>query len=401
MTRSLAPILLLAAGSLRCTATLYTDEPPAPPPPPPPLAPSELAVHADIDLFHDSLAPYGRWEASAEYGTVWVPNVPPDWRPYTNGQWVYTDVGWTWVANEEWGWAPFHYGRWYEDPVYGWTWVPGTEWAPAWVAWRHGEGVYGWAPIPPGISFAVGVGFSAGFEASIAPDYWCFVDERHINAPVVREYVVPRERNVTYVHTTQNITNYTVVNQRIVNRSVDVHQVERATGQPVQRLQVVESGTPRRARVTGNDRLAVYRPVHPTASEPHHEAGPAPRAVEAGRPQIRPESPRPPQHAPAPPARRHEGPPTPAPGRAAPPPPPHPPEHAPAPPPAPGRAAPPPPVRPPEHVPAPPVRRHAGPPPSAPGRATPTPPPQRSAPPPSHDRPRGAPPQKRQSEEHR
>ena len=70
MTRSLVPILVLAIGCLRCTATFSTDEPPVLPPPPPP----ELVLHADVE-FHDRLTPYGRWVESAQYGTVWVPNV--------------------------------------------------------------------------------------------------------------------------------------------------------------------------------------------------------------------------------------------------------------------------------------------------------------------------------------
>ncbi len=39
----------------------------------------------------------------APYGEVWVPDgVPPDWRPYEYGHWVYTDDwGWYWVSDDQ------------------------------------------------------------------------------------------------------------------------------------------------------------------------------------------------------------------------------------------------------------------------------------------------------------
>jgi hypothetical protein len=76
--------------------------------------------------------------------------VAAGWRPYTEGQWVWTDeFGWTWVSDEPWGWATYHYGRWYFDPIYGWSWVPGRVWAPAWVSWRQSTDHMIWAPLPP------------------------------------------------------------------------------------------------------------------------------------------------------------------------------------------------------------------------------------------------------------
>lgn len=100
--------------------------------------------------FQDDLAPYGRWVYTDEYGWVWLPSVGADFEPYVSGgYWAYTDVGWMFVSDYPWGWATFHYGRWYWAPGYGWAWVPGSVWAPAWVDWRYGAGVVGWAPLPP------------------------------------------------------------------------------------------------------------------------------------------------------------------------------------------------------------------------------------------------------------
>jgi hypothetical protein len=106
-----------------------------------------------VDLFRDALAPYGMWVQSADYGAVWVPSpaiVGADFIPYaTGGRWEYSTAGWMFASSWDWGWAPFHYGRWYIDPFYGWVWVPDTLWAPAWVDWRFGGGLIGWAPLPP------------------------------------------------------------------------------------------------------------------------------------------------------------------------------------------------------------------------------------------------------------
>ena len=221
-----------------------------------------VVVRGEIGFFYDSLAPYGSWVDVAAYGDVWVPRVPTWWRPYSDGHWVFTDDGWCWVDDEPWGWATFHYGRWYFDPDYGWAWVPGTVWAPAWVAWRYGDGYIGWAPLPPEVGWNVsfGLAFSGGdFDRVIGPRYWCFVDQRHFTDPRIYGYLAPTTRNVTYVRMTQNITNYTVVNNRVFDRGVDVRQVERFSGRPVPRLHIVDRNAPGPVRATGRE-LNVYRP---------------------------------------------------------------------------------------------------------------------------------------------
>nr|WP_310522200.1 DUF6600 domain-containing protein [Polymorphobacter sp.] len=116
---------------------------------------------ASIDVFLAPLTQYGRWTDS-RYGRAFLPNAPQGWRPYVNGRWGENRL---WISDDPWGWATDHYGRWGHDDRIGWVWVPGTEWAPSWVAWREDEqqDVAGWAPIPPGIAYSVGVGFGTGF----------------------------------------------------------------------------------------------------------------------------------------------------------------------------------------------------------------------------------------------
>ena len=266
-TRMIAA-LALAAGTAACTATVYEAQPEPPPPAPPPAVAPEPGVGGDVSFFYDSLSPYGSWVSVATYGEVWVPRVDPWWRPYTDGRWAYTDAGWTWVAAEPWGWAAFHYGRWYWDAGYGWAWVPGTVWAPAWVAWRSGGGHIGWAPLPPQVRWEAGVGFSTGgvgFTAVIAPQNWCFVEERDITAPALREVIVPRARNVTFVNITNNITNYTVINNRIVNDSIDVNRVEQVTHRPVPRYRILDRDSPAvlRPRTMASDEIPMIRHVTP------------------------------------------------------------------------------------------------------------------------------------------
>jgi len=146
-----------------------------------------------VNFFYDNLNG-GSWYQVADYGYVWQPDAATnaDWRPYTDGYWAYTDVGWTWVSYEDFGWATYHYGRWVRLEDYGWCWVPGYEWGPAWVSWRTGGNYVGWAPLPPEgggeivyesrpITGRVDVDFGIG------PGYYNFIDVRFIGEPVRSE----------------------------------------------------------------------------------------------------------------------------------------------------------------------------------------------------------------------
>src|ERR1700688_871092 len=165
-------------------------------------------IYAQVsDEFQDALGPYGEWRQDPRFGDVWVPtSLPPDWRPYQYGHWVYTDEwGWYWVSDDteaDWGWVTYHYGRWAFDRGSGWFWVPGDEWAPAWVDWRYSDEYVGWAPLPPD-------DLVDAYEAE--PAYWVFVPGRYMTAPRLRSYFVPRERRVSVLRGT-----------RVVNRTLAV-----------------------------------------------------------------------------------------------------------------------------------------------------------------------------------
>jgi uncharacterized protein DUF6600 len=228
---------------------------------------------ADVSVFYEPLAPYGTWTSLPEYGRVWIPNdMAPGWRPYTAGRWVYTSYGWTWVSEQEWGWAPFHYGRWAFVASYGWVWIPGTVWAPAWVVWRHTPGWVGWAPLPPQVVVRPGLEIRAAtMNVRIEPSWFCFVEEHRILAPHVSTYIAPPARNVTLVQITQNVTHYTVLQNRVVNRGIPVERIERVIARPVPRMRIVEAQAPEamhRAKVREREReVVLFRPAAPPGAE--------------------------------------------------------------------------------------------------------------------------------------
>jgi len=232
--------------------------------------------YVDTQQFEQPLAVHGRWVTVATYGRAWVPvGVAAGWRPYTLGHWVWTDYGWTWASDEPFGWATYHYGRWLFTADFGWVWLPGSVWAPAWVDWRFGGGYIGWAPLPPRHGFRFALRVSHFDHYAIPATYFNFCVERDFCEPHVHRHFVPRERNVTIINRTTNITNITVVNNHVVNKSVSVERIERARGQRIERLAVKPASKPGAAHVAGKE-LAVYRPAA-TSKRP-----PAPAAKSVG-----------------------------------------------------------------------------------------------------------------------
>jgi len=215
------------------------------------------AAQADVSFryFHNQLSRSGDWVYSDRWGEVWLPaDVDADWRPYSRGYWVDTDeYGWLWVSNDrQFGDITSHYGRWVYDPYDGWMWVPGYVWSPAWVVWRRSGDYTGWMPMPPDRGFLAGEEFGnvsfglriGGLSVSFnnwgrTNDYygysrwygrrysqnhfnemWTFVPARHFADRDYRRYEAPRRNIPNFVRTSVNITNYVIVNNYIVNRSV-------------------------------------------------------------------------------------------------------------------------------------------------------------------------------------
>jgi len=217
----------------------------------------------DVGFFYDELSPYGEWVRHPRYGWVWFPrHVPAGWRPYSLGRWVDSDYGWTWDSYEPFGWATYHYGRWAWDRQVGWLWVPGTDWGPAWVAWQQGNGYVGWAPLPPAVGFEVGIGIRLGgfnLQIGISPRQYSFVEERRFLDSRIGGYIVPEVRNDTIFRSTTNVTDYSVVDDRVFNRGVPRERIERATGRRATRFRIGTAASPRDGGVR-RDTINIYRP---------------------------------------------------------------------------------------------------------------------------------------------
>ncbi|MGC1479473.1 MAG: DUF6600 domain-containing protein [Chthoniobacterales bacterium] len=174
-------------------------------------------VDVSLDFFYDELDPDGDWFYVEDYGYCWQPAaISASWRPYSDGSWVYTDVGWTWNSYEDYGWATYHYGRWANLGGRGWVWVPGYEWAPAWVSWRSGGDYVGWAPLPPEAIYRPSVGISIGFSFGIGPANYNFCRYRDFGYSNVGNHFVPYRDNVNIINETTNITNITNVNNTTI-----------------------------------------------------------------------------------------------------------------------------------------------------------------------------------------
>jgi hypothetical protein len=209
----------------------------------------QVAKSADVsvDFFYNNLSG-GSWIEVADYGYCWQPDVVvsnTSWRPYSDGYWAYTDLGWTWVSYEDFGWATYHYGRWARLSDYGWVWVPGRdadlEWGPAWVSWRTGDQYVGWAPLPPetiGIVERGPISGAIDVEYDIGPAYYNFVDVRYIGEPVLRERIIDPVQNVTYIQQTTNVTNITYKNNVVYNYGPDVNVINARASRPIQRLRL-------------------------------------------------------------------------------------------------------------------------------------------------------------------
>src|SRR5438445_10455081 len=197
---------------------------------------------ASYDTFYTQLDRYGDRRETSDYGYVWQPRQARSrtWRPYTDGHWVYTDVGCTWVSEEPCGWATYHYGRWTRLRNIGWVWVPGDEWAPAWVSWRKSNDYVGWAPLPPEARFDRGTGIHNWSDSyyDVGPDQYCFVETKQFGAPRLENALVPSERNVTIVNQTTNVTNITYNNTTIVNQGPSYDEIRTQTQQPIERLRL-------------------------------------------------------------------------------------------------------------------------------------------------------------------
>jgi len=246
--------------------------------------PQARGADVSIDFIYDNLSG-GNWIEAEGYGYGWQPDVAvsdPNWRPYADGYWAYTDYGWTWISYEDFGWATYHYGRWANLADYGWVWFLGSDldWGPAWVSWRTGGDYIGWAPLPPrgpGVVYeGQPIGARVDIEYDIGPQYYNFCDVRFIGEPVLRDRIFPPTQNITYISNTVNVTNITVQNNMVYNYGPDYNVVSSYSSRPIQRLTVereaatnlsVAAKSGALTKVQGN-KLVVAAPLKITKAPP-------------------------------------------------------------------------------------------------------------------------------------
>ena len=247
----------------------------------------------DVNYFYNDLAPYGSWVSVGGVGWCWQPSVVVvnrGWRPYCDGgHWVYTDAGWYWQSEYSWGWAPFHYGRWYMDAHCGWVWVPGRVWGPAWVTWRTAGTACGWAPLPPGADFAVGVGWrfngvsvGASFDFGLGFNAFAFVSFGNFCAPNLAHHCLPSTQATVIYKQTTIVNNYTVVNNNYINHGIPVTRVAAASTVPVPRANLREGPAGGSKPIVRGGAVVYRTPLR----APERPANMVAQRVDAGHPTI-------------------------------------------------------------------------------------------------------------------
>ena len=252
-----------------------------------------------VSVFHDQLAPHGRWVAAASYGDVWAPSgVSAGWQPYVEGEWVYSDYGWTLVSDDPWGDVPYHYGTWAWVEPYGWVWIPGTVWAPAWVTWAYTDDYIGWAPVPP--SFVLSANGYFGAPVVVVATRYVFVPApRFVGVRVSTVRVAPQQNATIFTRATKT-TRYQVSNGIVRTAGPPSARIEKAVGHPVERVPIsrirTQPTTLAAAGVTKSKGIRVVAPERERKAEAKAaqkaEAPQAARKAEAPKAEHRAEAPK-------------------------------------------------------------------------------------------------------------
>jgi hypothetical protein len=117
--------------------------------------------------------------------------------------------------------------------------------------------------MPPQVEWRDGIGLRARWDevdTVVEPHWYSFVEERHFPARDLDRRLELPARNVTLLRETERATDYAAIENRIINRSVNVERIERVSGRAVLRQRVVDSGSAGRGvEVRGGD-VIFYRP---------------------------------------------------------------------------------------------------------------------------------------------
>lgn len=249
----------------------------------PPDSVENLYLNAvSFQSFYDILSPVGEWiqiskeEVDEDMGDgngqsfssisgdeslvfIWRPSgAGADWRPYTNGSWVYTDRGWFWNSNEGWGWAVYHYGRWWHSAKLGWVWMPGYVWAPAWVTWRVADNHIGWCALSPRAKWRMDAGITEfNYRYKYNDADWVFVNKANFANDINGANITAVSENRNLVSGSKSLLNMREQNEAVTLAGPDANDIEKTTGMPVNEKSLKYVNDKSLAGV-GDDKVSVY-----------------------------------------------------------------------------------------------------------------------------------------------
>lgn len=191
---------------------------------------------------------------------VWRPAITEtNWRPYTNGQWIYTTSGWMWVSNYRWGWACYHYGRWWKSANYGWVWMPGYVWAPAWVQWRISENYVGWCPLTPRAEWKWEKGISNSNYGYKNPDnQWVFVGKEKFGNNLDNSIVLPVNEYNNLLKNSESVLDMKFDNGKVRGKGPDVADIEKRTGKII-KARELKLRKEKGKSIVGANEISLYR----------------------------------------------------------------------------------------------------------------------------------------------
>jgi hypothetical protein len=90
--------------------------------------------------------------------------------------------------------------------------------------------------MPPQVEWHDDVGLRARWDeidTIVEPHWYSFVEERHFPARDLDKRLELPARNVTLLRETERATDYAAIESRVINRSVNVDRIEKASGRAV------------------------------------------------------------------------------------------------------------------------------------------------------------------------
>ena len=179
----------------------------------------------------------------------------PQYVPYSNGEWVYTDAGWYFKAPTPYEETVHHHGRWVNSPSIGWTWVPGRVWAPAWVDWRENDTYIAWTPVPPGIYIVNNV----IVPPQVVEERYMIVEKKHFGGPDMYKYMYKENKNKIMIKEWKRVDGVMVMNKTVINKGPDITGIEKVKGNKIERVSIKKISSKDKVKYSGTE-YNVYSP---------------------------------------------------------------------------------------------------------------------------------------------